>query len=135
MDLFAKILAESSAYFTEGEVSAIVGELEVWPVSDDCVFYQVAQEENEPKLEIAYRSVNVLIDYTYRRSKKELVIITISSISNILLRDTNTATSLQVRGGGITGLTYAATVDNFRQSLRVYAHKLQKIIFKLENNA
>lgn len=134
MNIHEEITKVASRYFLESEVSIIIDDLKEWSISDDCLFFQMTQENNEPKLEIAYKSENIIVDYTFRKSKKEFIVGAFSAITRVMITEEPAATRVRLDGEGMAFLTYSASVEEYRKLLRNYSRKLQKLLSQRQKN-
>jgi hypothetical protein len=131
---FHEIQILASKYFTDGQITKIINELKQWDISKDWAFYQMTQEEDEPKLEILFMlSRPLLLEYTYRSSKTNIVSIPFDKIEEIILTDWESQgeavvnkTDLKIMGSVFT-LRYIALGARNRKSLKRFHNKIQGI--------
>lgn len=119
--LYSEFLKTARVYFNKEELNIVAQDLRRWNVSKHPFFVQVSQAEEEPKLEIVFiTDKNVIVDYGFQKSIKEIIMFDMDKIYNAQILETKDTTNVNIFGPGPSALTYTSNTDIYRDSLREF---------------
>jgi len=117
-------------YFSPKDLKEILDDLKRWKITGPTIFYQISQEKEELKFELAFIYDETIVDYNFQKSRKSYGRFNFDSVGAIWTTEDESSTNLYIRSISDFFLEYEASTKESRNKLKEFSKNLEKYIFK-----